>query len=54
MSWISGLADKAEQILTTIDQNAAEKLQRKKQPKHIEEARLMEVTTVPSSPEPQR
>ncbi|XP_046670690.1 golgin-84-like [Homalodisca vitripennis] len=48
MSWISGFADKAEQLLIKIDQNAADKLQKKKTVKPLEETRLTEVTTDPS------
>ncbi|XP_054273695.1 golgin-84 [Macrosteles quadrilineatus] len=45
MSWITGFADKAEQILNKIDQSAADKLQKKKPAKYIEEPILSEVTT---------
>uniref|UniRef100_A0A1B6GEN0 Uncharacterized protein n=1 Tax=Cuerna arida TaxID=1464854 RepID=A0A1B6GEN0_9HEMI len=53
MSWISGFADKAEQLLIKIDQNAADKLQKKKTVIPVEETRLTEVTTDPS-PVPRR
>lgn len=45
MSWISGIADKAEQFLVQIDENAAGKLQKKKSSKSKQEAILTEVTS---------
>lgn len=43
MSWISGIADKAEQFLVQIDENAAGKLQKKKSSKSTQEVILSEV-----------
>lgn len=49
MSWISGIADRAEQLLVKIDQSAADKLQKKKSFQVKEETTLSEVTTEFSS-----